>query len=170
LKNLYFLGCILFSCCGAPDTHFSWVCFCYNGQCWRCQSLCEISQPVSSGGAIYHCGKGNVIISLVMLTNPFDWIFILNLEVFWLYSEHIASAMLAAIKDDQFIHVNLSVTAWSMASLNSFSNASDQLNIATILFNNYTTSAFNFNPQLINGHYQAFNFNSTNQRTLSTSF
>ncbi|PON49956.1 Splicing factor-like protein [Parasponia andersonii] len=27
-------------------------------------------------------------------------------RVFWLYSEHIASAMLAAIKDDEFIHVN----------------------------------------------------------------
>ncbi|KAG8634038.1 hypothetical protein MANES_17G004137v8 [Manihot esculenta] len=44
-----------------------------------------------------------------------------------------------------------------MASLNSFSNACDQLNIATILFNNYTTSAFNFNSQL-------------NQRTLPTAF
>lgn len=50
-------------------------------------------------------------------------------------------------------------TAWSMASLNSFSNACDQLNIATILPNNFTTSAFTFNSQL-----------STNQRTLPTTF
>lgn len=59
--------------------------------------------------------------------------FLLDLKVFWLYSEYIASAILAAIKDDQFTHVNFSETSLSIASLNSLSNAPDQLNIATIL-------------------------------------
>lgn len=64
--------------------------------------------------------------------------------------------MLAATKDDEFIHVNLSETAWSMAGFNSFSKASDQLNIATILQQPYNLSI----------HFQL----STNQRTLATTF
>lgn len=45
--------------------------------------------------------------------NDVEWLsFFFDLEVFWLYSEHIAvSALLAAIKDDEFIHVNFSETA-----------------------------------------------------------
>lgn len=83
--------------------------------------------------------------------------FLLNLKVFWLYSEDIVSYVGSNQRWSVHPCHNLSETAWSMASLNSFSNACDQLNIATILFNNYTTSAFNFNSQL-------------NQRTLPTAF
>lgn len=145
----------MFSCCGAPYTHLSRLCFCYYGWCWGCWTLHQVSQPVSSGGPIYYCGEGNVI--FLQLGGFLFWlvIFLLNLEVFWLYSEHLASAMLAAIKDDQFIHVNLSETAWSMASLNSFSNdlwSSKHSNyIAQQLYN----LSIHFQlSQLINGHYQ----------------
>lgn len=80
--------------------------------------------------------------------------FFLDLEVFWLYSD-IASAMLAAIKDDEFILLNFSETAWSITSLNSFSNPPDQLNIATRFQQLYNFSIhFQLSTQLINGHYQ----------------
>ena len=101
-------GCFLFSCRGASYTYFPWFCICYNGQCWRCWAVHQVSQPVSSRRPLHNCGEGNVVLPSVTKVWQY-WVvfFLLDLEVFWLYSECLASAMLAAIKDDEFIHVNL---------------------------------------------------------------
>lgn len=67
----------------------------------------QVSQPISSRRPIHNCGEGNVVLSSVEKVWQY-WVvfFPLDLEVFWLYSERLASAMLAAITDDEFIHVN----------------------------------------------------------------
>ncbi|KAJ4966795.1 hypothetical protein NE237_018644 [Protea cynaroides] len=62
--------------------------------------------------------------------------------------------MLAAIKDDEFIHLNLCHTALTSGQLNSFSHASDQLNIG----NSPTTKQPQHSPSTL----------STNQGTLPT--
>ena len=52
-----------------------------------------------------------MILPSVILAQQYQVVFfLLDLKVLWLYSEHIASAMLAAIKDDEFIDVNFSET------------------------------------------------------------
>lgn len=53
-----------------------------------------------------------MILPLVVKVEEYQIVFfLLDLKVFWLYSEQIASALLAAIKDDEFIDVNFSETA-----------------------------------------------------------
>lgn len=67
----------------------------------------QVSQSISSRRTIHNRREGNVILPLVVKVKKYQVVFfLLNLKVFWLYSEHIVSAMLAAIKDDEFIHVN----------------------------------------------------------------
>lgn len=84
------------------------------------------------------------------------FICLLDLEVFSLYSEDIASAMLAAIKDDEFIHCNNIVKQLDQwPAKTAFSHANDPLNNGNyIALQLYNLSKYS---QLINGHYQHSN-------------
>lgn len=68
---LPFLGGFMFSGHGASHAHFSWICLCYNGNCWRCQPLHQAPQSIGSRRSIHNCGEGNVIVHLVVYNEVF---------------------------------------------------------------------------------------------------
>lgn len=92
-------------------SHISWFCFCYYGQCWGCEPLHQVSQPISFRRSIHNRGEGNPILSLLLRLNSFVCLSSLTWRFSGYIQNSIVSAMLAAIKDDEIIHLNLSQTS-----------------------------------------------------------
>jgi hypothetical protein len=101
------VGCFMFSCGGATYPNFMWFYFCYNGFPRGCWTLYEVSQSISFRGSLHHCRTGNMLLLLIVVDKTGVFFFLLNLKVLWLYSEYIASVMLATIRDDQFISMQI---------------------------------------------------------------